>query len=176
VAKARDLGGSAVMHCLADPAGKLTDCGVMIERSHAGFGAALLSLAPKFAVRPAINGQRQGRADVVVTATWPLSDTPANWEVPPKPGDFSTTYTYSAWKSPEPGEAVMNCLEGRLGSLHDCMVVYQDPPGKGFGTMLLRFQSYLRLKPAQRDGKAIDTGINIAMNFGVPAQAKPAMP
>jgi hypothetical protein len=172
-AKAKNLGGSAVMHCVVAPDGELADCGVMTERSHAGFGAALLSLAPKFRARPFPQGQAPARSDFVVTATWPLASTPADWQVAPKTGDFSTSYTYAAWKSPTPGVAVMNCLEARMGALHDCMVVYQDPPGKGFGTMLLRFQTYLNLKPAMRDGKPIDTGVNIAMRFGVPSQPAP---
>src|SRR5512140_3105711 len=45
-AKARGLGGSAVMHCLADAEGALGACHVMLERNHASFGEALLSLAP----------------------------------------------------------------------------------------------------------------------------------
>ena len=169
-ARARGQGGSAAIHCLAALDGTLTDCGVMLEREHAGFGQALLSLAPKVRVKPAVNGVREGRADVVITAAWPLPDTPVDWQVKPKAGDFSTSYTYAAYKSPVPGTAVMNCLVAKLGAVHDCMVVYQDPPGKGFGTMLLRFQGFLALKPAQFDGKPIATGVNFAMKFGVPAQ------
>jgi hypothetical protein len=45
------------------------------------------------------------------------------------------------------------------------VAVYQDPPGKGFGAMLLRFQSFLRLKPAMVAGKPVETGMNIAITF-----------
>ncbi|MDB5428464.1 MAG: hypothetical protein JWR43_2439, partial [Phenylobacterium sp.] len=47
-------------------------------------------------------------------------------------------------------------------------VVYQNPPGKGFGTMLLRFAPYLKLKPALVAGKPVVYGVNIPMNFGPP--------
>ena len=164
-ARAKGLGGSAVAHCTADMAGVLSDCQIMLERSHAGFGQALLSLAPKFRLRYAAEGKRPEKADAIITATWPVFDTPPDWRVPPKPGDFSTTTTPAAWRTGQPGAAVMNCLEGRMGTLHDCVAIYQDPPGKGFGAMLLRFQGFLRLKPALVDGKPTETGVNIAITF-----------
>jgi hypothetical protein len=164
-AKAKGLGGSAVMHCVADMGGALSDCRLMTERSHAGFGAALLSLAPKYRLLHAAEGKRPERADVIVTATWPAPDTPADWVTPPKPGDFSTTATPAAWRYGEPGTAVMNCLLAKLGALYDCMVVYQIPAGKGFGAMTLRFQGFLRLKPAQTDGKPIASGVDIVFTF-----------
>lgn len=157
-AKAKGLNGSAAMHCIADAAGAMTDCQVMIERSHAGFGQALLSLAPKYRVNPTAG------ADVVITATWPAPETPVDWQQPPKPGDFGTSMTPAAWRVGK-GQAVMNCLVAQMGALHDCMVVYQDPPGKGFGAMALRFQGFLRLKPATVAGKPIASGEDIVFNF-----------
>jgi hypothetical protein len=164
-AKAKGLGGSAVMHCVADANDNLSDCQIMLERNHAGFGAALLSLAPKYRLRRVPEGQRPANADVVVTATWPAPETPVDWVQQPKPGDFSTTTTVAAWRAGGEGEAVMNCLVARMGALHDCMAIYQNPPGKGFGQMLLRFQGFLRLKPATVGGKPIETGEDIAIDF-----------
>ena len=137
----------------------------MLERSHAGFGEALISLAPRFRLIRAAEGKRPETADAIITATWPAFDTPPDWRTPPKPGDFSTTTTPAAWRTGQPGSAVMNCLEGKLGTLYDCVAVYQDPPGKGFGAMLLRFQGFLRLEPAMVAGKPVDSGVNIAITF-----------
>jgi len=164
-ARAKGRGGSAVMHCLADKGGQLSDCQLMLEREHAGFGAALLSLAPRYRLTHAAEGKRPEAAEVVVTATWPAPATPVDWATKPKPGDFSTTLTPAAWRAGGEGQAVMNCLVARLGALHDCMVVYQAPAAKGFGTMALRFQGFLRLKPATLDGKPIATGEDIVFNF-----------
>lgn len=164
-AKAKGLGGSAVARCLADMSGVLSGCQVMLERSHAGFGDALISLAPRFRLKRAAEGKRPERVETIITATWPAFDIPPDWRTPPKPGDFSTTTTPAAWRTGQPGSAVMNCLEGKLGTLYDCVAVYQDPPGKGFGAMLLRFQGFLRLKPALVAGKPINTGVNIAITF-----------
>lgn len=160
-AKAKGVAGSAVMHCVADAAGAMTDCQVMIERSHAGFGQALLSLASQYRVKP---GARGDHADVVISATWPAPDTAVDWQVQPKPGDFGTTMTPAAWRAGK-GQAVMNCLVARMGALHDCMVIYQDPPAKGFGAMALRFQGFLRLKPATVGDKPIASGEDIVFNF-----------
>jgi hypothetical protein len=160
-AKAKALNGSAVMHCVADAAGAMTDCQVMIERSHAGFGHALLSLAPRYRVKPGPSGEP---ADVVISATWPAPETAVDWQEKPNPGDFSTTMTSAAWRAGK-GQAVMNCLVAQMGALHDCMVVYQSPPAKGFGTMALRFQGFLRLKPATVAGKPITSGEDIVFNF-----------
>ncbi|WP_372786549.1 hypothetical protein [Phenylobacterium sp.] len=154
--------GSAVMHCKAAASGALTDCQLTLARG-AGFGAALLSLAPKYrVVLP--QGADEDR-DVVITASWPVPDTPADWRVEPKAGDFSISYTDAAWRSGKPGYAVMNCQQGTLGDLRQCMAVYQNPPGKGFGTMLLAFQSYLKLKPATLDGKPISSAVNVGFHF-----------
>jgi len=165
-AKQKSLGGSAVMHCVTDGAGGVADCRLTLERSHAGFGQALLSLAPKYRL-PA--GAKSSGEDVVITATWPAPDTPVTWEKPPKAGDFATSATVAAWRAGSKGQAVMNCMTARMGSLHDCTVVYQSPAGKGFGTMALRFQGFLRLKPATLAGKPIESGLDIVFNFEPPA-------
>ena len=161
-AKQKALAGSAVMHCIADGAGELAGCTIMLERAHAGFGQALLSLAPRFRLRP---GDGQQGSDVVVTATWPAPQVPVDWVQQPKPGDFSTSATPAAWRAGSEGQAVMNCLSARMGALHDCTVVYQAPTGKGFGGMALRFQGLLRLKPATLAGKPIESGLDIVWDF-----------
>jgi hypothetical protein len=163
-ARAKGQGGSAVMHCVSKDEA-LADCQVMLERNHAGFGQALLSLAPKYRLRRVPEGQRADGSDVVITATWPAPQTPVDWVVEPKPGDFSTSLTQAAWRAGGEGQAVMNCLVSRGGGMHDCMVVYQNPPGKGFGAMALRFQGLLKLKPATVDGRPIEIGEDIVFNF-----------
>jgi hypothetical protein len=165
-AAARKQEGSAAASCKTDAAGLLSHCTLMLQRpSNGEFGAALLSLAPKFHLQRVAEGKRAADTDVVITASWPAVDTTPDWRVPPKPGDFATTLTDAAWRSGGNGMTVMNCLAGRLGTLYQCVVVYQVPAGKGFGTMMLRFADYLRLKPAQIAGKPVPTGLNIVFHF-----------
>jgi len=168
-AAARQTGGSAVAQCRAAPSGELTSCQVVLQRPDGqGFGEALLSLAPRYRLQPLPAAERPDGSDAIITASWPAPDTAPDWRVPPKAGDFATTATDAAAKSGAGGRAVMNCLEGKLGTLYQCVVLYQEPAGKGFGTMLLRFAAYLRLKPALMEGKPIVYGINIPMTFGKP--------
>ncbi|MDB5464099.1 MAG: hypothetical protein JWP28_3384 [Phenylobacterium sp.] len=168
-AAARRTEGSAVARCTAAPSGVLSDCQVMLQRPEgAGFGEALLALAPKYRMKPAAEADRPAGTEVVISASWPAADTPPDWRVQPKPGDFATTATPAISHGHLAGRAVMNCLLGKLGTTHQCVVVYQNPPGKGFGTMLLRFAPYLKLKPALVAGKPVVYGVNIPMNFGPP--------
>jgi len=166
VAAERKTPGDALAVCRADMAGRLSGCTLMVERpAKAGFGEALLSLAPKFRLRYASEGARPSAADVLISASWPVPDTAPDWRVKPKPGDFMTSATDAAWRYDGPEFSVMNCLLGKLGTLYSCMVVYQDPPGIGLGKMTLRIADYLRFNPAQLDGKPVPVGLTIPFKW-----------
>ncbi|HLZ76413.1 hypothetical protein [Phenylobacterium sp.] len=154
----RKTEGSAAAHCTAGPSGVLEGCTVMIQRGGPAFGQALLSLAPKYRLRP--SDARPAGTDVVITASWPVVETPVAWQVPPKEGDFATNATPAVAKYGKPGSAVLNCLIGRLGTTYDCMVVYQQPYGVGMGTMILRLAPYLKVKPALLGGKPTPAAVN----------------
>ena len=165
-AAARKLPGNAIAACKADMAGKLSGCQVVVARpANAGFGEALLALAPKYRLRYAPEGARPAAADVLISANWPVPDVAPTWRVPPKPGDFGTTATDAAWRSDGPLFAVMNCLLGKLGTLYQCTVVYQDPQGMGLGVMALRFADYLRFNPATLGGKPVPVSLTMPFNF-----------
>jgi hypothetical protein len=164
--KARGTPGNAIALCKADVAGRLSGCQVMVQRpGGAGFGEALVSLAPRYRLRYAPEGARPAAADVLISATWPVPDTAPDWRVAPKDGDFATSSTDAAWRHDGPELSVMNCLLGRLGTLYQCTVVYQDPPGIGLGEMSLRFADYLRFKPAMLSGKPVPVGLTIPFNW-----------
>jgi hypothetical protein len=164
--------GSAVIHCDIASDGRLTTCEKTLERG-AGLAEALISLAPKFRIEVPADTPPDERV-AVATATWPAPDTPADWQVQPKPGDFATTSTDAAWRSNRPGYTVTNCLVGKLGTTYQCAVVYQTPPGKGFGAMTLRIVGYLKLKPALVGGKPVGSGVNVVFHFDahVPGKAE----
>ena len=165
-AAARKLPGNALAACKADIAGKLSGCRLMVERpANAGFGEALLALAPKYRLRYAPEGARPAQAEVLISVSWPVPDTAPDWLAAPKDGDFSTSSTDAAWRHSGPELSVMNCLLGKLGTLFQCVVVYQDPPGIGLGEMSLRFAAYLRFKPAILDGRPMPVGLTIAFNW-----------
>ena len=155
--------GSAAAHCMATSTGTLEGCTVMLQRGGPAFGQALLSLAPKYRLRPVADGA--AATDVVISASWPVVDTQATWQTPPKDGDFATSSTPAVFKYGKPGSAVLNCLVGRLGTTYDCMVTQQHPPGIGMGTMVLRLAPYLKLKPALVGGKPTPAAINIPFHI-----------
>ena len=166
-AAARRTPGNALARCKAAPSGALSDCRISIERpAGAGFGAALLALAPRYRLLPVLTDRdRPGEADVFIQANWPPADTAPDWQVAPQPGDFAITPTEQVRHFGKPGYALMNCLLGPLGAAHDCRVAYDDPHGIGFAQMALMFGPMLRLKPARRDGVPVPVAINIAWHF-----------
>ena len=166
----RKAQGSAVIHCSITADGHLTTCAKTLERG-AGLADALISLAPKFRIEIPKDTPADEQV-AVATATWPTPDTPAAWQVEPKPGDFATTWTDAAWHSNRPGLTVTNCLVGRLGTTYQCAVVYQSPPGKGFGTMVLRIVSYLKVKPALVAGKPVNSGVNVVFRLDAHVSGK----
>lgn len=159
--------GNAIARCRADTEGALSACQVIVERpARAGFGEALLSLAPKYRLTPAPRGERPPDAPVLISASWPAPDIAPSWRVDPKPGDFATTASPAFWKLNQPGIALMNCLLGAQGTLYDCRVVFQHPEGVGLGQMALRFAPFLLYKPAMRDGKPVKVGVTLPFHFG----------
>ena len=175
VARARKTPGNAIALCKADVAGRLSGCQVVVQRpASAGFGEALVSLAPRYRLRYAAEGARPAAADVLISASWPVPDTAPDWRVAPKDGDFMTSSTDAAWRHDGPERSVMNCLLGKLGTLYQCVVVYQDPPGIGLGEMSLRFASYLRFKPAMLGGKPVPVGLTIPFNWKAERRFPPA--
>jgi hypothetical protein len=165
-AAARKLPGDAIAACKANLAGELSDCRIMVQRpAKAGFGDALLSLAPKYRLQPAAAGVRPPLADVLISASWPIPDVAPDWLVEPKPGDFATSGNKAFQHRDGPASAYMHCLLGKLGTFYQCVVVYQDPPGIGLGQMLLRFATYLKFKPAMLNGKPLPVGVTFGFNF-----------
>lgn len=172
----RKAEGSAVIHCQVTPDGALTACAKTLERG-SGLAQALISLAPKYRIELP-KDVPPGEDVAVVTATWPAPDTPADWQVQPKPGDFAITYGGLAGHSQRPGFTVMNCLEGKTGALHQCVVVFQTPPGMGFGALMLQFGPILKLKPALLTGKPVNSAVNVVFHFDAyaPGQKDPFFP
>ena len=176
-AAAHKTPGNAIAACKADLMGELRDCRVMVQRpASAGFGDALLGLASKYRLKPAETIERPRAADVLIAASWPIPDTPPAWRVEPKSGDFATTASKAVWNSDKPIRAEMNCLLGKLGTLYQCVVVYQEPPGTGFGAMVLRLAPYLKFKPATLQGQPLPVAVTLPWNSRASRHDPPAAP
>jgi TonB family protein len=154
------IGGRAAMRCRVAAEGRLADCRLISETpSAAGYGAALLSLAPKYR-RPA-----QEPAEVVVTQDWFPFDTPGDWKRKPSAGDLMAVWPVAAAKRGLGGAATIDCVATVQGTLTDCVVVTESPPGAGFGQAAVALTPQFLMKPATLAGKPTPSTVRIPINF-----------
>jgi TonB family protein len=61
------------------------------------------------------------------------------------------------------GQATVGCKVTKQGILHDCTVIDERPYGVGFGQAIMRLTSQFIMKPAMKDGKAVEavTGVTV---------------
>ena len=61
---------------------------------------------------------------------------------------------------------VIECVVNADGTLRDCVLLKEDPPGYGFGRAALDAARYFRMKPATQDGKPVAGGrVRIPMDW-----------
>jgi protein TonB len=118
----------------------------------------------------------ENTAPPVVTTTPPQ---PAPVPAPPRP----SVITNPSWarqpsvefperasaRGIESGRVVMNCLVNPNGSMSDCNVVSEDPPGSGFGAAAQAGARRARLSPRTVDGAAQGARVNFTVRFTPPA-------
>lgn len=60
----------------------------------------------------------------------------------PQPRDFQATYPRHALERGWAGQVLVRCMVGLDGGLHDCRVVSEDPPNRGFGAAALQLAEH----------------------------------
>lgn len=144
-AAATGANGEAVIHCLVTPQGALTDCFPIHEEPEgAGFGAAAISLAPQFLMKPAIKDGKPAFGTVSVPINFKpggavlRSDTfsvaPASlaWSQAPTYEDVLAAYPSKAKAANVAGRATLGCDMTSDGRLRPCSVLNHSPTGYGF--------------------------------------------
>jgi TonB family protein len=64
------------------------------------------------------------------------------------------------------GHAVIKCLVALQGTVHDCSVVSESPPGAGFGAAAVALTPQFLMVPGMRDGKPVpDAPMTISIRF-----------
>jgi len=162
--KARESGtsGEAGLDCVVAGDGTLTRC-IRADESPEGqgFGAAALTLTPKFKAMSATGRRIAGshvrvpfRFEAAVLAE-PAIVRP-EWAATPAPKDFQAAFPAAASQAGVlRAKAVMSCVVDASGGLKDCASVSEDPAGYGFGAATLPLAAGFRLKLWGADGRPV---------------------
>ncbi|THD77354.1 MAG: hypothetical protein E7812_15580 [Phenylobacterium sp.] len=165
-AKADGLGGRAAMRCKASAAGVVSDCVVIHEYpSAAGFGQALLPLAPDFRVAPATHDGKPVDSEVVLIGDWFVFDKAADWLRKPTAQDLLAVFPREAYAKGRSGAATIECVVGLQGALFDCFVVSEEHPEDHFGAAALALTPQFLMRPASRGGKPVLSLVRIPVAF-----------
>ena len=83
-------------------------------------------------------------------------------------GKFARYYPPEAQKARREGRAVIKCHVTAQGTVDNCVVVSEDPPGLGFGKAALGMACLFKMKPKTVDGQPVDGGeTTIPIRFGL---------
>jgi TonB family protein len=176
-ALAKGIGGRAVLNCGIDAQGFLANCHVDTEfPAGQGFGEAALALQGKFRMKAAADSplRRKGGIRIPVRFMPPPADEPGvqfakpDWRRRPTAENFADYYPDRAQRDGVGGMAVAQCTVLATGRLTDCTLVYEDPPGYGFGAAILKLTAFFEAKPLTEDGKPVSGGVvRIPIRFGM---------
>jgi TonB family protein len=88
----------------------------------------------------------------------------------PSPVEAGQLYPADALREGLAGQAMLQCRIGHLGGLRGCVVLSEDPAGKGFGQAALGMARLFRLAPADPAGPSIaGKVVKLPIQFAAPA-------
>ncbi|HEY1879497.1 MAG TPA: TonB family protein [Caulobacteraceae bacterium] len=92
-------------------------------------------------------------------------DTTPDWRQRLTAEDILAVYPGAALARGVGGRAMINCVVTVLGSVRDCQVVSESPPGYGFGGAAIALTPQFQFWPAKHDGSPVEAKINIPIVF-----------
>jgi len=153
----------AVVHCAVEENGDLSGCRVVRDTpAGGGFGAALLSLAPKYRRKPP---RQNDPREVYIADGWFSYDKAADWLKRPTPEDLLAVFPTAAYKRGQSGKAIINCIVTQQGALTDCVTLEETPAGAGFGSAAIALTPQFLMRPATWKGAPIASSANIPITF-----------
>ncbi len=96
------------------------------------------------------------------------------WTRLPTAEDLARYYPPQATIAGVNGRAVMTCLVTAEGSVSDCQVVDETPPGLGFGGAAVAMAPLFRMTPRALDGEPVGGArVTIPIRFVIAGEAAP---
>lgn len=95
--------------------------------------------------------------------------TAPDWRRKATGADAMKVYPSRALRRGISGGAIVKCMVDREGTLVDCSVVDEAPPGQGFGEAALKLMHFYTMRPMTRDGLPVDGGtVRMPILFTIP--------
>ncbi len=173
--------GRATIDCRINAVGKLVDCSVTAEEPKGiGFGDAALAMASRFQMRPMtrdgvpVDG---GNVRIPIRFVLPKEPEPAkptdvanpNGAPPTNTSESIRYYPEAAQKAGQEGRVTIQCIVTRTGTLSDCSVLSEAPPGLGFGEAALKMAPQFKMRPQTKNGTPVEGGVvKIPLRFRLP--------
>jgi TonB family protein len=103
------------------------------------------------------------------SAAKPAIVTQPDWARKPNAEDLARFYPERAIRNNEGGRATFECKVVEDGTLTDCHVLEDSPPGDGFGEAALKLAPLFKMRPMTKDGHPVSGGtVRIPLRFVIP--------
>lgn len=93
------------------------------------------------------------------------------WLRKPSAQDLYSVWPTAAWQRGEGGKAMLSCVVTTVGTLRECLVTSETPPGSGFGVAALAISPQFLMKPAMKNGQPVVGHVSIPILFEAPGKA-----